>query len=89
MDITTAVVIVGSIWSVIAGVGIYVYYTGVTSRQLEEFRQENISLRAQNRPKEWWQEVVVNLSNHPEIIEKLLPMAGNTSILQILQQLKR
>lgn len=89
MDLITGVVIVGTVWSIIAGAGLYVYYTAITSRQLEEFKQENITLRAQNRPKEWWQELLLEISKHPEYLDKLPGIVSNPAILQAMQSLKR
>lgn len=87
MDLVDGFVVLGSVWSIIGGVYLYIKLTSASSMQIEEYRRENISLRAQNRPKEWWQEVVVNISSNPAILDKLLPLIGNANLQSTLQQL--
>jgi hypothetical protein len=85
MDLIDGVVIIGAVWSIIAGAGLYVYHTAITSRELEEFKQQNITLRAQNRPKEWWHEVAIEVAKHPEVLDKIIPLVGNVNLSTLLQ----
>lgn len=86
MDIFDAVVAIGFMGTCISSVWLYVNYGAKVSRELEELKHENLMTRAQTRPKEWWQEVLVNLSSNPEVISKLLPLVGNVNLQGIVQQ---
>lgn len=85
MDVIDGFVAIGFMATLISSVYLYLRYQAVTSRELEEYRQMKISERAQNRPKEWWQEVFVNLSNQPGMVDKLLPLIGNVNLQTLLQ----
>ena len=96
MDVTDAIVCFGIMATAVSSVYLYLRWQSATSRELEEFRQLKISERAQNRPREWWQEAIVNLTANPAVIEKLLPLAEKflpnvnvSTILQALQNQKR
>lgn len=86
MDLVDGVVILGSVWSLIGGVYLYITFTSEKNMQLEQFKQENITLRKDIKPREWWQDAVVEFLKHPEYVEKLLPVVGNTNLQGLIQQ---
>lgn len=89
MDFVDGFVILGTVWSLIGGVYLYVTYTATKARELEEFKQENISLRQQTKPREWWQEILIEMSKRPETFDKVIGMLQNGSLQSLLQQFKR
>lgn len=74
MDTTLAITIISTLWSFVTIFGLYLHfvYRGKITRELEEYRQMQISQRQMSRPKEWWQEVIVELAKHPEILSKVI-----------------
>lgn len=89
MELPEVVLVLGSIWSVIGGAYLLYQVKSRHDTELEEYRQLKISERRMAAPKEWWQEVVVNLSQNPEIISKLLPMVPPNLVEQALANLRK
>lgn len=87
MDSMTVVLVLGSIWSIIGGAYVILTYKHRYDAELEEFRQSKISERASSKPQEWWQQVIVNLTNNPEVVKSLLPLVNNATLQPILQNL--
>lgn len=89
MEISDVILILGSIWSVVGGAYVLFREKSRHDAELEEFRQSKISERRAAQPREWWQEVAVNLSQNPEVIQKLLPMLPDNLVQNLVQQLKK
>lgn len=89
MEPLDAIVILGTVWSCMGGLYIYLTWKRQTDTALEEYRQAQITARKDMKPREWWQDVLVNLSNNPTVIEKLLPMLQSGALGQLMQQFKK
>lgn len=85
MDLIDGAVILGVVWSILGGAYLYVLHYSKQAMQIEEYRQQNITARANSKPREWWQEVLVNVSNNPEILSQLMPLIGNANLQTVLQ----
>lgn len=88
MDTTLAITIISTVWSLVAAGWLYLHfvYSSKIDRELEEYRQMQISQRQQTRPKEWWQEVVVELAKHPEVLDKVIGLVPKGIVQDIAGQ---
>lgn len=86
MELIDAIVVLGVIWSILVGVYLYLRYYSAQAMEMERFRQEKITERKEMNPREWWQDVIVNVSSNPAMVDKLTPLLGQINLAEALQQ---
>lgn len=84
MDVVDAVVILGVAGIAASSLYFYVTFTSKVQKEMQEYQQQNITLRAQGKPRDWWQEVLVEAAKHPEWFEKLSPLISSGQLQQLL-----
>lgn len=89
MDIGDSVLILGALWSAIAGTHLILTHKYRHDTEIEEYRQLKISERKAQAPREWWQEAIVNATQNPEVMKQLLPMIPEGLLSGVLQNLGR
>lgn len=89
MDIGDSIVILGALWSAIAGTYLILQHKYRHDAEIEEYRQMKISERRMQAPREWWQDAIVNATQNPEVMRQLLPMIPEGLLSGVLQNLGR
>jgi len=59
------------------------------SKEIETLKEDGRQYRQQNAPRDWWQELALELARKPETLDKILSLTGNPQMLQLFQQMKK
>lgn len=81
-----AVLIVLGVYSIPISIFIHHYFSGAQAMELERLRQESISNRQLMRPKEWWQDLLVEVVKRPELLEKVKAILPGSLVETFLAQ---
>lgn len=89
MDVVTAVVIISTTWSVLGGGYLYLLKWSMMSSEIETLKEQGRQYRQNTKPKEWWQEVAIELAKNPDALDKILALKDSPGIVQMISNLKR
>lgn len=82
-DFLFYIVLILCVYSIPLTVLIHHYFTGAQAMEVERLRQESISLRKNQKPNEWWQDVLVSISKDPTMFDKFMSIMPKSITDQI------
>lgn len=88
MEIIDGIVIISVTWSLVAGGYLYLQKWSMMSREIETLREEGRQFRQANAPRDWWQEIAVEIAKNPDTLDKILSLVTNPEMAKFFSQYK-